>query len=85
MAGLKSILSSKVSYTITENNLEQGVIYAFSPGTFYTNYCNGFCWKPPATGCAIVEIWGAQVDQVLVCVVVVEDCPAMQVDIQEKA
>lgn len=59
MPGLKSILSSKVTYEITENNLEQGVIYAFSPGTFYTQFCNGFCWKPPASGCAIIEIWGA--------------------------
>jgi len=59
MPGLKSILSSRVQYEIVENNLEQGVIYAFSPGTFYTNYCNGLCWKPPASGCAIVEIWGA--------------------------
>jgi hypothetical protein len=35
----------------------------------------------------VVLLWryGAQVDQDLVCVVVVEDCPAMQVDILEKA
>jgi hypothetical protein len=35
----------------------------------------------------VVPLWryGAQVDQDRVCVVVVEDCPAMQVDIQEKA
>jgi hypothetical protein len=35
----------------------------------------------------VVPLWkyGVRVDQVLVCVVVVEDCPAMQVDIQEKA
>jgi len=35
----------------------------------------------------VVPLWryGAQVDQVLVCVVVVEDCQEMRVDIQEKA
>ena len=35
----------------------------------------------------VVPLWkyGAQVAQDRVCVVVVEDCPAMQVDIQEKA
>jgi hypothetical protein len=35
----------------------------------------------------VVPLWryGAQADLVLVCVVAVEDCQAMQVDIQEKA
>jgi hypothetical protein len=35
----------------------------------------------------VVPLWryGVLVDQDLVCAVVVEDCPAMQVDIQEKA
>lgn len=59
MAGLKSILSSRSPLDPTETNIEQGVIFAFSPGTFYTQFCNFFCWKPPATGTAQVEIWGS--------------------------
>ena len=42
-----------------EENLETGRIYVFTPGTMYTNFCNGFCWNPPSTGRAVIEVWGA--------------------------
>ena len=41
------------------DNLEKGKIFVFSPGNIRTNFCNGFCWKAPGTGCAIIEVWGA--------------------------
>lgn len=43
----------------TELNLETGKIYVFSPGNVRTNFCGGFCWRAPGTGCAIIEAWGA--------------------------
>ena len=42
-----------------EENLETGRIYVFTPGTMYTAFCNGFCWNPPTTGTAVIEVWGA--------------------------
>lgn len=42
-----------------EENLETGRIYVFTPGTMYTSFCNGFCWNPPTTGTAVIEVWGA--------------------------
>lgn len=43
-----------------ETNLENGVIYAFSPSTHCTNtFIQNMCWIAPATGQAVIEIWGA--------------------------
>jgi hypothetical protein len=42
-----------------EDNLEKGRIWVYSDGNMYSAFCNGFCWKPPGCGKAIIEIWGA--------------------------
>jgi len=42
-----------------EENLEQGMIWAFTPGNVRTNFCTGFCWQAPGAGQAIIEVWGA--------------------------
>jgi len=41
------------------DNLEKGRIWVYSEGNMYTSFCNGFCWKPPGCGYAIIEAWGA--------------------------
>ena len=41
----------------TEEHLERGRIHVFTPGNNYTNY--SICWRAPAKGTAVVEIWGA--------------------------
>lgn len=42
-----------------EENLQQGRVWVYAPGTMYTNFCSGFCWKAPGSGTAEIEIWGA--------------------------
>jgi len=42
-----------------EDNIQQGRIWVYTPSTFYTNFCTGFCWVAPGTGTAVIEIWGA--------------------------
>ncbi len=42
-----------------EENLEQGMIWAFTPGNVRTNFCTGFCWLAPGPGTAVIEVWGA--------------------------
>ena len=42
-----------------EDNLEKGRIWAYTDGNMYAAFCNGFCWRAPGTGCAIIEVWGA--------------------------
>ena len=59
MATLKNILTTRQPASMSENNLEKGYIYAYSPGTQFANFCNGVCWTAIADGKAIVEIWGA--------------------------
>ena len=41
-----------------EENLEVGEIWSYTPGTFYTNFVSGFCWRAPGTGTAVIEAWG---------------------------
>lgn len=41
----------------TEEHLERGRIWVFTPGNNYTNY--QICWRAPAKGTAVIEIWGA--------------------------
>lgn len=55
MASLSSVLATRV--TATEDNLERGTVYVF--GTGNQNNCICFCWKPPSSGTAIIEAWGA--------------------------
>lgn len=43
----------------SESNLEKGQIFVFSPGNVRTNFCGGFCWRAPGTGCVVMEVWGA--------------------------
>jgi len=41
-----------------EDQLEKGRIWVFGDGNEYTGLCNGFCWKPPGFGIAVIEIYG---------------------------
>ena len=59
MASLKGLLTNRNPAEMVEENLETGYIYVWSPGTNYTNFCNGVCWTAPAAGKAHIEIWGA--------------------------
>ena len=48
---------------LEESNLETGTIFMYTEGTvvppYATNAGNGFCWKAPTYGCAVIEAWGA--------------------------
>ena len=60
MASLTTLLKDKYSFFVgNEQNLERGEIYSYYPGNHYTNFRCHVCWKPPAAGCARIEIWGA--------------------------
>ena len=59
MASLKGLLTVRNPAEMVEDNLETGYIYSWTPGTNYTNFCNGVCWTAKANGTAIIEIWGA--------------------------
>ena len=41
-----------------EDQLEKGRIWIYGDGNKQTFLCNGFCWKPPGCGVAVIEIWG---------------------------
>ena len=56
MASLKGLLTNRNPAEMVEENLETGYIYVWSPGTNYTNFCNGVCWTAPAAGKAHIEI-----------------------------
>ena len=56
MASLKGLLTNRNPAEMIEENLETGYIYVWSPGTNYTNFCNGVCWTAKANGTAIIEI-----------------------------
>jgi hypothetical protein len=57
MAKLTQLLGNRE--LALEDNLEKGRIYVYTEGNMYTEFCNGFCWKPPGCGLAIIEAWGA--------------------------
>ena len=61
MASLKSLLGSKQDafVSVTEENLEKGRIYVYTPGTNYSRLWCGFCFPPDTSGTAVVEVWGA--------------------------
>jgi hypothetical protein len=55
---LQTLVRSRAQ-TFDEENLEQGRVWVYSPGTMYTNFCTGFCWRAPDNGTAVIEMWGA--------------------------
>ena len=61
MASLRSLLGTKQDafVSVTEENLEKGRIYVYTPGTNYSRLWCGFCFHPDTSGTAVVEIWGA--------------------------
>ena len=61
MASLRSLLGSKQDafVSVTEENLEKGRIFVYTPGTNYSRLWCGFCFHPETSGTAIVEVWGA--------------------------
>ena len=60
MALLSSLLVQKYTGApLSETNLETGKIWVYSEfNSSGTKYPNGFCWKSPGTGTAIIEVWG---------------------------
>lgn len=60
MANLKSLVEAKLDQIeVDETNLEKGRIWSYTAGTEYNNFTTGVCWTAPATGKAIIDIWGA--------------------------
>jgi hypothetical protein len=66
MASLSSILVSRYTKTAattvlpTEQNIEKGKVYTFVEGSSRAKFfTGGFCWCAPASGTAIIEVWGA--------------------------
>jgi len=60
MANLKTLVEAKLDQIeFDETNLDKGRVWAYSPGTEYTNFVNGFCWIACATGKVILDVWGA--------------------------
>ena len=61
MASLKTLTATKKSDfpQVTETNIESGQIYMYNTSPNYDPYYFGICFKPCASGTAIVEIWGA--------------------------
>ena len=55
---LSDVLQSRAIYD--EENLPRGKIYVFGHGNMYSAAgINAFCWKPPGSGTAVIELWGA--------------------------
>lgn len=60
MANLKTLVEAKLDQIESdETNLDKGRVWAYSPGSEYTNFVNGFCWIACATGKVILDVWGA--------------------------
>lgn len=60
MATLKQLVERKLDQIDwDETNIERGRVWAYSPGTEYTNFVNGFCWMACAQGKVILDVWGA--------------------------
>ena len=59
MANLSTLLSERLSPLTQETNLETGEIVVFHPGNEQGNFRCNICWRAPAAGQAIIEIWGA--------------------------
>lgn len=61
MASLSTILSNKgnsIEFPVGETNLEAGSTFVFVPN-HTTGGINTFTWTAPASGTAIIEVWGA--------------------------
>ena len=58
MASVNAFLTRR-QLTPCEDNMEQGNVAVYTEGTIRTHAISNFCWRAPATGTAIVEIWGA--------------------------
>jgi hypothetical protein len=68
MASLSSLLQTKQALAqIDEENLDQGQIWVYSPGSHFTNFRCNFCWLSPGNGTAVIEIWGASGSAARVC------------------
>jgi len=59
MANLSDLIKNKFSNQVNIERLEKGTIWAYSPGTTYTDYCDNVRWCSPGTGVVTLEIWGA--------------------------
>jgi hypothetical protein len=61
MASLKTLTATKKSDfpQVTETNIESGQIYMYNTSPNFNPYQFGICFKPCASGTAIVEMWGA--------------------------
>jgi hypothetical protein len=60
MATLRNLVTNKLDQIEwDEKNLEKGRIWAYSPGTEYTNFLSCFCWVAPGAGKVILDVWGA--------------------------
>lgn len=54
---LSTTLTARQNVTVSDDNLERGTVYVFATGNMLSPLC--FCWKPPTSGTAVIEIWGA--------------------------
>lgn len=60
MANLKVLVEQKLDQiSVDELNLEKGRVWAYTPGTEYANFVNGFCWIACCTGKVILDVWGS--------------------------
>lgn len=59
MANLSTLLGERLGSIAQEDNLEQGEVSVFYPGSEQETFRCNFCWRAPGTGQAVVEIWGA--------------------------
>jgi hypothetical protein len=60
MANLRTLVEAKLDQIEwDETNLDKGRVWAYSPGTEYSNFVNGFCWIACSTGKVILDVWGA--------------------------
>lgn len=68
MAQLSSLLGKRNELiNVQEQNLEQGRIYLYQGSQEYASYRCGWCWKPPANGVAVIEVWGASGSGGMMC------------------
>lgn len=62
----KLISQPSLTNSVTETNLERGQIFLFTPGNEKGGTFS-FCWNPPASGTAIIEVWGASGSGGMMC------------------
>lgn len=67
MANLSTILADRIPQTVldsvatevTETNLKDGKIWAYTPAASDGGFARDICWIAPGNGTAVIEIWGA--------------------------